>query len=409
MPTVQSATALAYPAGNPPTLSVTIPSTSGNRCLICTFRQSGGTPPTIASVKYGGVDLTLAVQNSNVSNSSKAAIYYLINPTVGTANLVVTFSGSALGAFSIDAYVLTDVDQTTPIETSGTSVNSPSPVTETLTVTASAMMIDVYAGGINSTGGVVSATGGQTQVSNVRDTTGFVYMGSSYKTGLSSGSQSLTWTYTSAASWDSAFVSVKHSTFVAPGKSPAKTRLVYGEPRRSYYNRRGQFLATGLRTRLQFFIRIPRRALYTRYQRPVRTFGQGQIRGNFSRYAPVLPLRTGNKILAPFNTKETVREHFASRGWTKVNDQVNAGYPFYAQPVPQNGTYEEIIDYGTVFTNSIINVDWATSIVTGTVNVQCQISTSTDNITWSTPVVGTSLFVPTFRYVKITLTFTAVN
>jgi hypothetical protein len=48
------------------------------------------TSTTISSVKYGGVDMTLAVQQTT---NRRTALYYLIGPAAGTANIV--WSGSA--------------------------------------------------------------------------------------------------------------------------------------------------------------------------------------------------------------------------------------------------------------------------------------------------------------------------
>lgn len=117
----------------------------------------------------------------------------------------------------------------------------------------------------------------------------------------------------------------------------------------------------------------------------------------------------GNKLIAPLNLKETFGEHFLSRGWNSIRDQINAGYPYYAQPVPQVGTYVEVKDYGAVFNNVIVNIDWSTAPITGTVMITCQIQHSLDGITYSAPVTTTSMFIPSFRYLKISVTFQAVS
>ena len=118
---------------------------------------------------------------------------------------------------------------------------------------------------------------------------------------------------------------------------------------------------------------------------------------------------TGNKLIAPVNLGETWIEHFASRGWNTIKDQVDAGYPIYAQPVPQTGSYREVVDYGAVFKNVIANIDFATAAKFGTVNVSCSLRHSLNGLDWSVPVAATSLFIQEFRFLEVTITFEAVN
>lgn len=118
---------------------------------------------------------------------------------------------------------------------------------------------------------------------------------------------------------------------------------------------------------------------------------------------------TGNKLLAPINLGETWAEHFASRGWDTIREQVEAGYPIYAQPTPQFGSYREVVDYGAVFNNVIANIDFATAPKFGTVHVTCSIRHSLNGLDWSEPVFATSLFVQSFRFLEVTITFEGVN
>ena len=118
---------------------------------------------------------------------------------------------------------------------------------------------------------------------------------------------------------------------------------------------------------------------------------------------------TGNKLLAPMNLTETWKEHFAARGWNTIRDQVDAGYPIYAQPVPQTADYKEVVDYGTILTNVIVNIDYATAPKYGTVHTSCSIRHSLDGVNWSAPVIATSMFVQSFRFIEVTIKFEAVS
>jgi hypothetical protein len=90
---------------------------------------------TITSVTYGGVALTKAnAIGAGAGNYARSEIWYLKNPAVGTANIVVT--NSATEWMATGAVTFTGVDQTTPVRASSNDVSSnTSSTTNTLTVT----------------------------------------------------------------------------------------------------------------------------------------------------------------------------------------------------------------------------------------------------------------------------------
>lgn len=107
---------------------------------------------------------------------------------------------------------------------------------------------------------------------------------------------------------------------------------------------------------------------------------------------------------------ENWQQHFADRGWSNIQDQINAGFPLYIQPSEASGQYLEVIDYGLVISNTVVTVTYNTLLISGLgVTVRHFLSTSTDNITYSTEVETTTLFVASLRYVKVRVTFTALN
>lgn len=120
-------------------------------------------------------------------------------------------------------------------------------------------------------------------------------------------------------------------------------------------------------------------------------------------------LISGPRLLCNVRT-ETWQAHFTDRGWTTPQDQINAGYPLFIQPSAPTGSYVETIDYGLIISNTVLTVSYNTSLIYGAgVTVQVSIETSTDNISYTAPVVGTTLFVASLRYARITVNFTAVN
>jgi cysteine-rich repeat protein len=91
-----------------------------NRLLVVSITNEDGGTRTISSVAYGAQALTKAVGLNGTSND--VDIYYLLAPTVGTANVVVTWSGEVFGlAATADSF--TGIAQQAPT-TTGTATAS---------------------------------------------------------------------------------------------------------------------------------------------------------------------------------------------------------------------------------------------------------------------------------------------
>ena len=93
------------------TFSHTVPSGNNRALVVTTGHQDDAR--TVNSLTYGGVALTKAVDQT--SSNTRATLWYLLNPPVGTANVVVTIS--AVENLSAMALNLSGVHQTTPIGT----------------------------------------------------------------------------------------------------------------------------------------------------------------------------------------------------------------------------------------------------------------------------------------------------
>ena len=113
-------------------------------------------------------------------------------------------------------------------------------------------------------------------------------------------------------------------------------------------------------------------------------------------------------LLAPVDVTQTWLTHFSSHSWTTIQDQINAGYPIYAQPTPTTGSYEEIINYGAVINNIIANVtyNFAYNDSNHPVTIVIKMSGSTDGTTYSTPVAGAVQFFGSLKFLKLRLEFT---
>jgi len=120
-------------------------------------------------------------------------------------------------------------------------------------------------------------------------------------------------------------------------------------------------------------------------------------------------LDTDGTLFAP-STDDTYEAHFTDNSYANWQDPIDAGFPLYFEPSDVLvGTYEEICDFGTIIPNTVVGIDFNTTRLVGSVSIAAEISVSDDNITYDTPVSGTSRFAASVRYAKIKLTFTAAN
>lgn len=111
---------------------------------------------------------------------------------------------------------------------------------------------------------------------------------------------------------------------------------------------------------------------------------------------------------------QTWSEHFSSRVWNSIQDQIDAGYPYYAQPSPATSFYEEsgiyTIDYGVIFSGVVANLSWAYQTITGNGhNFIAQMRVSLDGVNWGTWTVGKSIYFTNFRYLQIHIDAVALN
>ena len=172
------------------------------------------TPPT-----YGGAAFTHIRRGNDGTHGITTDTWYLVAPTVGTANLIVTMAGST--AFWCNARVLYNVSQLAPIDAapaahvvSGTTTANSASIT---TVAPGAWIVDWIVSGT-----VPSAASGQTDVSTgtYRTQTAF---GSSASGPISpAGATAQNWTYASTTTASNlALVAVAPDTPTLTSISPA--------------------------------------------------------------------------------------------------------------------------------------------------------------------------------------------
>jgi hypothetical protein len=183
------------------TLSSFAVGSGSNRLLVVFVHESGVNSlgvQTVSSVTFGGVNLS-HYSNTDVSEGteSRTEVWYLVNPSVSTADIVVTLS-AATDAIMIGAVSLNGVDQSTPIassqiyqvQSSQTSV----PITWT-TLYDNSLLLGSWTNRYSLSGSVtVSADSPETSVWDfVSSTSWHGRADGAYKT-ADAGSNTLSWT-----------------------------------------------------------------------------------------------------------------------------------------------------------------------------------------------------------------------
>ncbi len=110
-------------SGTTCTVAHTVAAGSDRILFVHAMGYTGAPAVTITGITYGGVAMNIIAQNSAQGNN-RAALAYLINPTVGAANIVVSFSRTVNGA-AVTAADYTGVAQTGQPDSSNSAASSP--------------------------------------------------------------------------------------------------------------------------------------------------------------------------------------------------------------------------------------------------------------------------------------------
>ena len=123
-------------------------------------------------------------------------------------------------------------------------------------------------------------------------------------------------------------------------------------------------------------------------------------------------LTTPGGLIVPINTTETWTQHFSNNGYATPQAQISAGNTLYAEPTLTTATYSETLDYGSTVPTTSITVTPTVQTITGSVTLSVQIAWSNTSNTgpWTYGTAGsTSAVASNFRYVLVTLSFTATG
>jgi len=121
-------------------------------------------------------------------------------------------------------------------------------------------------------------------------------------------------------------------------------------------------------------------------------------------------VQDGGSLLLCVNATETWQSHFTSRGWSTPQDQINAGYAYFAMPSQATGQYVEDIDYGAVLASSKISVFLTTNTIAGSITATPTLAyrkLTTDP--WTTYSGVSSVFATDFRYIRTQWNFASAG
>ena len=166
----------------------------------------------VSSVTYGGTPLTLV--DADASSKTRAEMWYLLAPTTGTADIVVTLSGAT--NFTAGATNFYGVDQSTPFGPVTTGNGSGDPSVAVASATGE-LVVDVIADRDIDPGGVTVGADQTTlwvheNGTDSKDATG----ASSYESGAASVTMDWTTVGAGAGEWAAVAISLKPTPNVDP-------------------------------------------------------------------------------------------------------------------------------------------------------------------------------------------------
>ena len=133
----------------------------------------------------------------------------------------------------------------------------------------------------------------------------------------------------------------------------------------------------------------------------------------YSRISDLSGTRVGSGLSGPLPfpsllfsiIDETWEEHFTNNGWANIQDQLDAGYPLYIQPTGLSGSYTETFDFETLFSTTIITIQW-NSIQIGdksTVTVKIASSSTATGENFLPYTLGSSQLINNIRRLRLRL------
>lgn len=187
----------------------TVPSGT-DRLLVVKAAFRDASLRSVSSITYGGVSLTRA-GGAGAGGQYIADLWYLVAPTVGSGDVVVTFSGQVFrSAIFVEVYA--GVNQSTPIDATGGAATGTgtSFAPSTTVVTSGAALSSVAWSNIASAGAsALTAPSPATAINYAGESQSTDAAGSAWNSSVSTGSQSISWATTGSETYSAFTVALR--------------------------------------------------------------------------------------------------------------------------------------------------------------------------------------------------------
>jgi hypothetical protein len=208
---VDHVTTAQQDGGSSNTFAFTVNSGTDNLLLVFVGAEANGANDgndRITGITYNSVALTkIDAQYTNVTpggSGDSAEAWYLVNPTVTTANIVISYTGTVDGD-TATAIQVTGANQSAPVDAfQGNKGNSANPSTNVTTVANNCLVIDILTG--SGSGTSLTPDASQTQQSNITNA-GQLRSATSSEAKATAGTVTMSWTMASQV-WAQVVVSI---------------------------------------------------------------------------------------------------------------------------------------------------------------------------------------------------------
>lgn len=186
-----------------------------DRLLVVKVALRDNTLRSVSSVTYGGAGLT-RYGGAGAGGEFLADTWYLVNPTAGSGDVVVTFDAQVFRS-AVFVEVYDDIDQSTPIEAAGSATGTGTSFAPSVTViTSGAALTSVAWSNVGSSGAsALTATSPATAINYAGESQSTDAAGSAWNSSVSSGSQSIAWATTASEPYAAHTVALRPSSGVA--------------------------------------------------------------------------------------------------------------------------------------------------------------------------------------------------
>lgn len=213
-PAVGSINQTSTTSGTSLTLTGYTVALTSDRLLIVAVSTQNGT--AVTGVTYGGTPLIALDSQLGASSTTLTALYYLIAPTVGSANLVATTAATT--QIILQAYVVSNANQTAPFGTVSKTSGSATSASLTPASVVGDTVIDFISSNASAT-----VSGGQTLIQN--GTTGAGVLATEASKAGTAGTTSMSYSFGGTANFAYLAVAVKPTANNSPNTMVERLRV----------------------------------------------------------------------------------------------------------------------------------------------------------------------------------------